>query len=334
MISINTNTTAQYVFNQTRLNNLVFGEKTERLTSGARVNRGVDDPSGLAISVGMTAQIRGLLTDIANVQDGIYMLNFLDGVFDVTQDILMRMKDIALRLANEAVVSTVVDPTEVVPSQARMLYDEYYGLAQLVVKFFNTQVGGQRFLPYIQFNGKPILMNDFYIEPGTGNLIPHYHLPSGEDLQVGPDNDSSHRIEVKTMWMEQVFDDFEAFFQPPLPNFTMSWFSGFGRTQASNIADKIDKISEARVEVGTIINRLRKTLNDISAQYINVSAGRSRILDADMAVEITELAKNQIRTQTTVAMASQANAVPLIAMPLLEAIYAGLAPTPETETSQ
>lgn len=56
-----------------------FIRAMERISTGLRINRAADDPSGLAISERMRAQIRGLKQASRNAQDAISLLNIADG---------------------------------------------------------------------------------------------------------------------------------------------------------------------------------------------------------------------------------------------------------------
>ncbi len=69
---------------------------TERLASGFRINRGADDPSGLAVSERMRAQIRGAQQGIANAQHGVSMIQTADGSLTETTAILQRMRELAV----------------------------------------------------------------------------------------------------------------------------------------------------------------------------------------------------------------------------------------------
>ncbi|HOX29182.1 MAG TPA: flagellin, partial [bacterium] len=78
---------------------------SERLSSGLRINRAADDPSGLAISSSNRAIINGLDTAIGNIQDGIKMIQTMDGSLAEINDLLQRGRDIAVRAASQALFS-------------------------------------------------------------------------------------------------------------------------------------------------------------------------------------------------------------------------------------
>ncbi len=77
----------------------------QRLSSGLRINRAADDPSGLAIVSGMRAQIGGLNVCMHNIQDGINMLRTAEGGIREISDMTQRIRDLCVRGANEATLT-------------------------------------------------------------------------------------------------------------------------------------------------------------------------------------------------------------------------------------
>ena len=75
-----------------------------------------------------------------------------------------------------------------------------------------------------------------------------------------------------------------------------------------------DKI---RAHLGALQNRLENTISNLNIQAENLQAAESRISDVDVATEMTEFVRNQILTQSAVAMLSQANSLPKMAMQLI-----------------
>jgi flagellin len=72
----------------------------ERLSSGLRINRASDDAAGLAVSEVMRSQIRGMNVASRNAQDGISMVQVADGAMGTAQDMLQRVRDLAVQAAN------------------------------------------------------------------------------------------------------------------------------------------------------------------------------------------------------------------------------------------
>ncbi len=75
-----------------------------------------------------------------------------------------------------------------------------------------------------------------------------------------------------------------------------------------------DKI---RAHLGATQNRLENTISNLSIQAENLQAAESRISDVDVATEMTEFVRQQILTQSAVAMLSQANSMPQMAMQII-----------------
>jgi len=92
--------------NQMRLNFQNTGTLRERLSTGMRINKGADDPSGLAITSGMRATIGGLEQAIGNSLDGIKMIQTADAALNEINDMLLRGYELAVRAANDATLTT------------------------------------------------------------------------------------------------------------------------------------------------------------------------------------------------------------------------------------
>ena len=86
----------------------------------------------------------------------------------------------------------------------------------------------------------------------------------------------------------------------------------FGTAAAAQAAitaidTQIDSISGARATLGAIQNRFESTISNLNSAVENLSASNSRIVDVDMASEMTEFSKNQILVQAGTSMLAQAN---------------------------
>jgi len=91
-----------------------------------------------------------------------------------------------------------------------------------------------------------------------------------------------------------------------------------GAVKALDILDlALDQLSSQRASLGAIQNRLESTINSLTTNSENLSASRSRILDADFASETANLSRNQIIQQAGVSILAQANQQPQIALSLL-----------------
>jgi flagellin len=86
----------------------------------------------------------------------------------------------------------------------------------------------------------------------------------------------------------------------------------------SAIDAALGSIDTFRGQLGAIQSRLESTVSNLMNISENVSAARSRIMDADFAEETANLTRAQILQQAGVAMLSQANAIPQTALALLQ----------------
>ena len=80
----------------------------------------------------------------------------------------------------------------------------------------------------------------------------------------------------------------------------------------------INKVREERADLGATINRLSYTIDNLANISVNTAASRSRVMDADYAIESANLAKSQIMMQAATAMLSQANSAPQQVLSLLQ----------------
>jgi flagellin len=91
---------------------------------------------------------------------------------------------------------------------------------------------------------------------------------------------------------------------------------------ASDAIDRIDSalssVDTIRGGLGAIQNRFESTIANLSNVSENLSAARSRILDADIAQETSAMTKNNILQQAGVAILAQANQAPQLALSLLK----------------
>ena len=72
----------------------------ERLTSGLRINKAADDAAGLAVATGMTTQIMGTDQAIRNANDGISLIQTVDGATEEVVNMMQRMRELAVQSLN------------------------------------------------------------------------------------------------------------------------------------------------------------------------------------------------------------------------------------------
>jgi flagellin len=91
-----------------------------------------------------------------------------------------------------------------------------------------------------------------------------------------------------------------------------------GANEAIDILDvALKQVAESRSGLGAVQNRMESTVRNLEVASENLSASRSRILDADFAQETAAFSRNQIMQQAGVSVLAQANQQPQIALALL-----------------
>ncbi|BDX07296.1 flagellin [Planctobacterium marinum] len=93
--------------------------------------------------------------------------------------------------------------------------------------------------------------------------------------------------------------------------------TGIRGNALDTIDDALERLNSARAELGATQNRFQSTLRNVTNVVENLSASRSRIMDADFAVETALLTKNQIVQQASTSILSQANQRSQLALSLL-----------------
>lgn len=99
-LRIYNNVEAQNAHRQLSVNSAALSRTMERLSSGLRINRAADDAAGLAVSEQMRTKIRGMQVASRNAQDGISLVQVADGALNGVNDMLQRMRDLAVQAAN------------------------------------------------------------------------------------------------------------------------------------------------------------------------------------------------------------------------------------------
>jgi len=277
---INTNISSLNAQRNTSASQMSLNVSMQRLSSGLRVNSAKDDAAGLAIAERMNAQVRGMGVAIRNANDGISMAQTAEGALSKVGDALQRMRELAVQSRN----GTNSD------SDKNSLNKEFNELEKEI-----TRVLG---VPAI--NGKKILGAD-----GTTFTF-----------QVGANTSTDDSISV----------DFENMVSNTDVSAVTVSTATIGSTADSsaiasvidNIDTALDTINDKRATFGATQSRFEAIISNLQVSVENQSSARSRIVDADFAVETANLSRAQILQQAGNAMIAQANQLPQQVLRLLQ----------------
>ena len=105
MSSIVTNNSANLVYTQYQKNQDALSQSMEKLATGSRINRGADDPAGLAISETLKAQVGSTNTAINTIANASNFINSADGYLQSVNDILGRMSELSIEMGDATMSS-------------------------------------------------------------------------------------------------------------------------------------------------------------------------------------------------------------------------------------
>lgn len=275
-----------------------LSKSVQRLSTGLRVNSAADDAAGLAIRELQRADIATLQQGARNANDAISMIQTADGALGVIDEKLTRMKELAEQAATGTYDST----------QRLMIESEYQAMASEITRIANaTDFNGIHLL-----NGS--LSSDTHNGSGlkaTGKMKVHFGTgnDSAEDyyyIKIG--NSTASALGVGNQAVDE--------------NGKLRDGGTISTQQAAQrsldaITNAIISKDKIRAHLGAMQNRLENTITNLNTQAENLQAAESRISDVDVATEMTQFVRNQILSQAAVAMLSQANSLPQMAMQLI-----------------
>ena len=290
---INHNAMASNVANNLTQHYSDLQTSTSRLSSGLRINSAADDAAGLAIRELMRTDIAALQQGVRNANDAISLIQTADGALGIIDEKLTRMKELAEQAATGTYDST----------QRLMIESEYQAMASEITRIANAT----------DFNGIHLLNGNLSSDThngsamsSTGKLKVHFGTAndSAEDyyyIKIGTSTASALGVGNQAVGTDGLTVSTQEAAQKALVAIT-------------NAVVSKDKI---RAHLGALQNRLENTISNLTTQSENLQAAESRISDVDVATEMTTFVRNQILTQSSVAMLSQANSMPRMAMTLI-----------------
>lgn len=89
------------------------------------------------------------------------------------------------------------------------------------------------------------------------------------------------------------------------------------RANLAKVDEALSTLTSNRAELGALQNRLQSGINNMSVYQENLSGANSRIRDVDMASETAELTKQNILSQASTSVLSQANQNSMLALKLI-----------------
>jgi len=276
---INTNIASLNAQRNSGISQASLATSMQRLSSGLRINSAKDDAAGLAIAERMNAQVRGMTVAARNANDGISLAQTAEGALGKVSDALQRMRELAVQSRNASNSSSDKDS----------LNKEFAQLSAEITRV----IGGTT------FNGQTILGSN----------------AGAKDFQIGANTTGDDTITVTTTNMNS--DGSITAVTAGTVSIGSDADAAAIKTVIDNIDGAIDKINSERAMYGATQSRFDSVIANLQVSVENQTAARSRIMDADFAVETANLSRAQILQQAGNAMIAQANQLPQQVLSLL-----------------
>jgi flagellin len=279
---INHNMSAMFANRLLKWDNLEVNKDLEKLSSGQRINKAGDDASGLAVSEKLRSQIRGLNQAERNIENGISFIQTTEGYLQESQDIMHRLRELAVQSANG------------------IYSDEDRMQIQVEVSQLVDEVN--RIASHAQFNGMNLLTGAFASD-GPRKMF----------CQVGANMDQRKQVFIGNMTATAL-----GIQAAQGGTGTISISTPDQANRAIGLVDAALKvISKQRADLGAYQNRFEMAAKGVAVASENMQASESRIRDANMAAEMVNYTKNSILVQSSTAMLAQANVQPRSVLQLL-----------------
>jgi len=278
----------------------------DRVSSGARINRASDDAAGLAISEVLNADIRSLGQAKRNANDAVSLVQVAEGGLEEINNIMIRLRELSVQAASDTVGTR----------ERQYLNEEFMAMKDEI----------DRIALSTEFNGTLLLIGRKEVpeELLSGHNGSPLEIQVGKDYFPGPDAiDAPNPINI----IKLNFADFNA---------TTEGEGSLGLGSAQNeegtridnkqqaqlsiaqIEKAMERVASFRAGLGAAQNRFESTDRNLGTITTNLAAARSRIKDADFAIETAELTQASIMQQAGAAVLSQANQLPQVALKLLQ----------------
>ncbi|GJL79352.1 MAG: flagellin [Nitrospinaceae bacterium] len=258
-----------------------LGASIARISSGIRINNSSDGAAELAISESLNSDVQTLKQGARNLNDGLALINTIDGALNEQAGILIRLRE----LASQAATGTIGD------TERETIQLEFDALRNELDRIANTT----------EFNGQKLIDGSLAAD-AVEQVV----------LQIGLDSSTDSRINLnETLNVTAVTSQALSLDDESIVT------QGNALNAIEDLTSAIDTLNEIRGRVGANQNQLTRALNNLNVSIEGLSTALTTIRDADLAVELASLTKNQILVQSGAAMVGQSNLTPQAVLTLL-----------------
>lgn len=325
-LAVNTNVSSLNAQRQLMNSGTNLDTSFKRLSSGLRINSAADDSAGLQISNRLTGQINGLNQGIRNANDGISLAQTAEGAMDEVTSMFQRVRTLASQASNG---SNTNEDRLAIQEEIRSLMSEVNRVAK------DTTFGGQKLLDgsykaAFQVGADAVQTIGFSMQE-VGGTAAAFSLTADGGFTLSGIAGIASAVGGKTLAAVLGTAKVKALsgIDSTIATADIAFSSVFSKTGISvstqgnaqlvlaGMDSLIAVVDKKRAELGAVQNRFQSTIRNQSNIAENLSGARSRIQDADFAVETANLTRSQILQQASTSILSQANQRPQVALSLL-----------------
>ncbi len=343
-IVVNSNVTATTAsFNLSHAND-ALRKSLARLSSGKRIVNPADDAGGMAVAYKLQSKLKRTEAVRQNIQNGISYLQVQDGALNVMGKILDRMSEL------RTMAQDVTKNTSDVENYSKEFLELQRQLSQTYREKFNG-------VSLFSVSGAPLVNNplrpqlnksttvsdegvtvtifsrtvytnpsgqaaDGNVSVGVINLQNLFRIDGGFDTRYAPDFNGNANISTSSNLVSLAnlgnVAGVNSQFSAHTSIFTSDGFiSSILFVSVGQFTTAIERLADARAENGAEQARLGMTNELLIQNQTNLEAAYGRIMDADIALESTRFARQNVLVQSSAAMVAQANQLTSIALTIL-----------------
>jgi flagellin len=261
-----------------------LSKSLEKLSTGLRINRASDDAAGLSVSESLRSKIRGMGRAKSNAEDGIALLQIAEGATGEVNNILQRLRELAIQSSTDTMTTT----------ERAYIDKEFSQLMNEITRISNSA----------SYNGMTLLdgaAGSFGVSGGTASVL---HIGAGSSASVDRISVTVGAMTLGSLGLN--------------PTTTSVSTSSGALAALTAIDSAVRSVNTVRSDLGAYVNRLEFAISNLGNQIYNTQDAESRIRDVDFAKETTEFTRAQILTQSATSMLAQANQVPQGVLSLLQ----------------
>ncbi|AYR21981.1 FliC/FljB family flagellin [Alcaligenes faecalis] len=357
MSVINTNSLSLVAQGNLSKSQGALGQAIERLSSGLRINSAKDDAAGQAIANRFTANVNGLQQAARNANDGISIAQTTEGSLNEINNNLQRIRTLSVQATTGTNSPTDLKSIQAEINQRLAEIDrvseqtQFNGVKVLAKdQSLAIQVGAndgetisvnlkQIDSSTLDLDGldvaklaKKFDTSKFEMQAASGTTSTAVEAVMGNANTVV---NAAGGGNVMTLTTGATTTDYIVHEGKVYEAGTMTAdvdANTISVTRGNEVTDKdtlslvaplasidaaIQNVDDLRSDLGAVQNRFESTIANLNNTVTNLSASRSRIEDADYAVEVSNMTRAQILQQAGTSVLAQANQVPQTVLSLL-----------------